>query len=83
MRLSPSDRYQQTLFLLFLAFFAGSCVKPPYLQFLLMQHVPTILAALLLAYLTPSSGSRETSLTGRRTRLWQQQARFFRLARWL
>ena len=27
-------------------------VAPPYLQFLLMQHVPTVLAALLLAYLS-------------------------------
>jgi len=50
--LLPRDRCQQALFLLFLAFFAGSCVKPPYLQFLLMQHVPTILAALLLGYLS-------------------------------
>jgi putative membrane protein len=50
-RLFPRDRCQQTLFVLFLVFFAGSCVKPPYLQFLLMQHVPTILAALLLGYL--------------------------------
>jgi hypothetical protein len=66
MRLSPSDRYQQTLFLLFLAFFAGSCVKPPYLQFLLMQHVPTILAALLLAYLTPSSGSQGDIFDGQK-----------------
>jgi uncharacterized membrane protein YjdF len=40
------------LFLLFLAFFAGSCISPPYLQFLLMQHVPTVLAAFLLAYLS-------------------------------
>src|SRR5262245_27387495 len=50
--LFPRDRCQQALFLLFLAFFAGSCVKPPYLQFLLMQHVPTVLAALLLGYLS-------------------------------
>jgi putative membrane protein len=52
MKVFPRDRCQQALFLLFLAFFAGSCVKPPYLQFLLMQHVPTILAALLLGYLS-------------------------------
>lgn len=52
MRLFPRDRYQQALLLLFLAFFAASCIKPPYLQFLLMQHVPTILAALLLGYLS-------------------------------
>jgi len=40
------------MFVLFLAFFSGSCIKPPYIQFLLMQHVPTVLAALLLAYLS-------------------------------
>ena len=51
-KLLPRDRCQQALFLIFLAFFAGSCVKPPYLQFLLMQHVPTILAALLLGHLS-------------------------------
>ncbi len=48
----PQDRYQQVLFILFLVFFAGTCINPPYLQFLLMQHVPTILAVFLLAYLS-------------------------------
>jgi putative membrane protein len=52
MNLLPRDRSQRVLFLLFLAFFAASCVNPPYLQFLLMQHVPTFLAALLLGYLS-------------------------------
>jgi putative membrane protein len=52
MKVLPRDRWQQALFLLFLAFFAASCVRPPYLQFLLMQHVPTVLAALLLAYVS-------------------------------
>lgn len=51
-KLLPRDRYQRVLFLFFLLFFAGSCISPPYLQFLLMQHVPTVLAALLLAYLS-------------------------------
>jgi len=46
------DRYQRFLFLFFLLFFVGSCISPPYRQFLLMQHVPTVLAALLLAYLS-------------------------------
>lgn len=50
--LLPRDRYQRVLFLFFLLFFAGSCISPPYQQFLLMQHVPTVLAALLLAYLS-------------------------------
>ncbi len=52
MPILPRDRYQRVLFAFFLLFFAGSCVAPPYLQFLLMQHVPTVLAALLLAYLS-------------------------------
>lgn len=51
-RFLPDDRYQRVLFLSFLAFFVGSCISPPYLQFLLMQHVPTVLAAFLLAYLS-------------------------------
>ena len=46
------DRFQIVLLLLFLLFFVASCVNPPYRQFLLMQHVPTVLAALLLAYLS-------------------------------
>ena len=52
MTILPRDRYQRTLFQFFLLFFAGSCVAPPYLRFLLMQHVPTLLAAFLLAYLS-------------------------------
>jgi hypothetical protein len=48
----PRDRCQRALFLFFVLFFAVSCVAPPYLQYLLMQHVPTVLAALLLAYLS-------------------------------
>ena len=52
MSLLPHDRYQRVVFLLFLVFFVGSCIEPPYLQFLLMQHVPTVLATLILAYLS-------------------------------
>ncbi|MBT4866946.1 MAG: DUF2238 domain-containing protein [Planctomycetaceae bacterium] len=50
-KLLPRDRVQRILFILFLLAFAGSWVRPPYLQFLLMQHVPTFLAACLLVYL--------------------------------
>ena len=52
MLILPRDRYQRILFLFFLLLFAASCVAPPYLQFLLLQHVPTTLAALLLAYMS-------------------------------
>ena len=48
----PTDRFQQALLLFFFAFFAASCFNPPYLQFLLMQHVPTVLAALLLVWVS-------------------------------
>jgi putative membrane protein len=50
--LLPRERYQRALFLFFLLFFSSSCISPPYLEFLLMQHVPTMLGALLLAYLS-------------------------------
>ncbi len=46
----PRDTFQRTLFACFLLFFAGSCLAPPFLQFLMMQHVPTVLGVLLLGY---------------------------------
>jgi len=52
MKCLPEDRYQARLFLLFLLFFAGSCISPPYLQYLLMQHVPTVFSLILLLYLS-------------------------------
>lgn len=50
--LLPRDRFQRALFLFFLVFFACSCIAPPYMQFLLMQHVPTLLGVVFLAYLS-------------------------------
>lgn len=52
MKWLPADHVQRLLFVLFLCFFAVSCIAPPYLQFLLMQHVPTIVAVWLLAWLS-------------------------------
>ena len=52
MHVLPSNRIQKALFLFFLAFFIVSCINPPYAQFLLMQHVPTLVAAFFLAYLS-------------------------------
>ena len=52
MNLLPRDRCQRVLFSTFLLWFAASCIQPPYPQFLLMQHTPTVIAALLLAYLS-------------------------------
>jgi putative membrane protein len=50
--LLPQERSQRAFFLAFLLVFTGSCIHPPYRQFLLMQHVPTMLAGLLLVYLS-------------------------------
>ncbi|MEO2033856.1 MAG: DUF2238 domain-containing protein [Planctomycetaceae bacterium] len=52
MSVLPRDVVQRVLFACFLFFFVGSCIKPPFLQFLMLQHVPTILAVLLLGYLS-------------------------------
>lgn len=48
----PRDRYQQCALLFFLIVFSASCVNPPYVRFLLMQHVPTVFAAALLVWLS-------------------------------
>jgi putative membrane protein len=48
----PRDRYQWVIFLLFAVFFVASCIKPPYVEFLLMQHAPTVVAVMLLGYLS-------------------------------
>ncbi len=48
----PRDRFQQFLFVVFLIILSGSCIKPPYPDYLLMQHVPTLAGALLLPFLS-------------------------------
>ncbi len=48
MFLLPRDHFQQTLFTLFLIFFAATCINPPYLQFIMMQHAPTLLVMMVL-----------------------------------
>lgn len=50
MQVLPRDRFQRTVFALFLVFFAISCLSPPYLKFLLMQHVPTVLVLAALVW---------------------------------
>jgi putative membrane protein len=50
MTLLPRDPFQKKLFAGFLVFLAISCLKPPYLDFMLMQHVPTIASLMLLVY---------------------------------
>jgi putative membrane protein len=59
MRLLPQDHFQRILFLLFICLLVASCVAPPYPDYLLMQHAPTVLAALLLPWFAnrfPMSG---------------------------
>ena len=48
----PRDPFQRACFAAFLVFFAASCIAPPFVNFLLMQHVPTILAMVLLVYVS-------------------------------
>jgi putative membrane protein len=50
-QLLPRDPFQRWVFLAFLLFFAASCIKPPYMQFMLMQHAPTIMGGCLIVYL--------------------------------
>jgi len=46
----PRDPFQKRLFAGFLFFFAASCIAPPNVEFMLMQHVPTIASLVLLVY---------------------------------
>jgi putative membrane protein len=50
MTLLPRDPFQKKLFAGFLVFLTISCMKPPYLDFMLMQHVPTLASLILLVY---------------------------------
>lgn len=46
------DRYKQAAILLLGIFFIGCCIAPPYPDYLLMQHVPTVLVVAALVYLS-------------------------------
>ena len=59
----PADRYQQALFLFFALFFAASLYAPPYAEYMLMQHAPTMAAALLLVYLSKRFAISRLSFT--------------------
>lgn len=48
----PRDNYQRALFVAFVLFLFASCIAPPYPDYLLMQHVPTLLGAILLSYVS-------------------------------
>lgn len=52
MRWLPDERFHRVSLLLFVAFFVVSCIDPPYVDFLLMQHVPTVAAFVVLILLT-------------------------------
>lgn len=47
----PQDRIQRSLFIALILIVAASCIRAPYRQFLLMQHVPTLMAGCLLGFL--------------------------------
>lgn len=48
----PRDHYQRLLLFALLVFLAVSCIRPPFLDFLLMQHAPTLVAIAFLGWLT-------------------------------
>jgi putative membrane protein len=61
--LLPQDRHERALFVAFLIFLGASCIAPPYPDFMLMQHAPTLLAALSLPYLSNRFGIGRFSFT--------------------
>src|SRR6187399_1911245 len=44
----PRDSFCRSLFAVFLALWAASCVRVPYPEYFVMQHVPTVLATIAL-----------------------------------
>ncbi|MCC6494381.1 MAG: DUF2238 domain-containing protein [Pirellulales bacterium] len=48
-RVLPDDGFQRGALLIFAIFLVGSCIAPPYPDYLLMQHVPTVAAAVALS----------------------------------
>lgn len=61
MEFLPRDSFQRGLFSLYLIFFAVSCINPPYLQFLLMQHVPTVFVLAVLVFFSNRFAISRTS----------------------
>ncbi len=50
MTLLPRDPFQRRVFAGFLLFFAASCINPPHLEFMLLQHGPTVASLALLVF---------------------------------
>ena len=50
MRVLPRDGYRQTVVLLFLSLFVLTCIKPPYWEDFLLQHVLTLTALAVLVF---------------------------------
>ncbi len=44
MNLLPRGRVQRWLFVISLALFGVSCIKPPYPQYFVLEHIPTVVA---------------------------------------
>jgi putative membrane protein len=61
--LLAQDRYKQAVLLAVLVAFVASCIAPPYPRFLLMQHVPTLLGAIVLAYVSSRFAIGRASFT--------------------
>jgi putative membrane protein len=55
-RFLPAERFQRWLFIIALALFGLTCIKPPYPVDFTLEHIPTVVAIVTLVYLEQSVG---------------------------
>jgi putative membrane protein len=55
-RFLPARRFQRWLFVIALALFGLSCIKPPYPFDFTLEHIPTVVAIVTLVYLEQTVG---------------------------
>ncbi len=56
MRFLPAQQFQRWLFVIALALFGLSCIKPPYPFDFTLEHIPTVVAIVTLVYLEQTVG---------------------------
>jgi putative membrane protein len=55
-RFLPAHRFQRWLFIIALALFGLTCIKPPYPADFTLEHIPTVVAIVTLVYLEQTVG---------------------------
>jgi putative membrane protein len=55
-RFLPAQRFQRWLFIIALALFGLTCIKPPYPFDFTLEHIPTVVAIVTLVYLEQTVG---------------------------